>query len=110
MSVEKNRIQQSGTKLFIRKAGEDRFEPCENQGNGDEPGFAIYRVQDAIIEILSGSLVPLRTGEIAKAVRAGENIDERTVFRALGRLAQAGKIQRPKKGYYEVRNGSQLTN
>lgn len=110
MSVEKNRIQQSAAKLYIKKAGEDRFEPCENQGNGDESGFAIYRVQDAIVDLLSKSLVPLRTGEIAKAVRAGENIEERTVFRALGRLAQAGKIHKPRKGYYEISSTGQLTN
>jgi hypothetical protein len=110
MSVEKNRIQQSSAKLYIRKAGEDRFEPCESRENREEPGFAIYRVQDAIVELLTKSSAPLRTGEIAQAVRGAEGVDERTIFRALGRLAQAGKIQKPRKGYYEVRNGSQLTN
>ena len=110
LSVEKNRIQQSGTKLYIRKAGEDRFEPCSGPDVGNEPGFAIYRVQDAIIDLLSKSSAPLRTGEITQTVQGAEGVDERTVFRALGRLAQAGKIHRPKKGYYEVRNGSQLTN
>ena len=51
--------------------------------------------------LLSQSLVPLRTGEIAEAVQREINIDRRTVERALGRLAQSGKLSRPKKGYYE---------
>lgn len=109
MSVEKNRIQQSGTRLYIRKAGEDRFEPCEDPGNGEESGFVIYRVQDIVTSLLSDAQGPLRTGEIVEAVQRVLNIDKRTVFRALGRLAQAGKIYKPKKGCYEFRRDSQVT-
>jgi hypothetical protein len=103
LSVVKHRIQGSNPKLLLRKAGEDRFEPCPDQGGGEEPGFAIYQAQDAVIALLSQSLVPLRTGEIIEAVQREVNIDRRTVERALGRLAQSGKVSRPKKGYYECR-------
>ncbi len=109
MSVEKNRIQQSGTRLYIRKAGEDRFEPCEDPGNGEESGFVIYRVQDIVTSLLSDANGPLRTGEIVEAVQRVLDIDKRTVFRALGRLAQAGKIYKPKKGCYEIRRDIQVT-
>ena len=102
MSVEKNRLQQSDTKLYIRKAGEDRFEPCESQGNGDESGFLIYRAQDAVVSLLSDAYGPFRAGEIVEAVQRVINVDRRTVERALNRLAQAGKVTKPKQGYYEI--------
>ena len=43
-------------------------------------------------------------------IQAGKAAGMQTMDEALWALAQAGKINRPKKGYYEVRNGSQLTN
>jgi hypothetical protein len=110
MSVEKNRLQQSDTKLYIRKAGEDRFEPCESQGNGDESGFAIYRAQDVVVSLLSDAYGPFRAGEIVEAVQRVINVDRRTVERALNRLAQAGKVLKPKKGYYEFRQDGECDN
>jgi len=103
LSVVKHRIQGSNPKLLLRKSGEDRFEPCPDQGGGEEPGFAIYQAQDAVIALLSQSLVPLRTGEIIEAIQKETSIDKRTIERALGRLAQSGKVSRPRKGYYECR-------
>lgn len=103
LSVVKHRIQGSNPKLLLRKAGEDRFEPCPDQAGGDEPGFAIFRVQEAAVALLSESLTPMRTGEIIEAVQKDIDIDKRTVERALGRLAQSGKISKLKKGHYECR-------
>jgi DNA-binding transcriptional ArsR family regulator len=103
LSVVKHRIQGSNPRLLLRKAGEDRFEPCPDQGGADEPGFAIYQAQDAVIALLSQSLVPLRTGEIAEAVEKELGVNRKTLNRALSRLAQAGKIRKSKKGYYEIR-------
>jgi len=103
LSVVKHRIQGSNPKLLLRKSGEDRFEPCPDQGGGDEPGFALYRAQDAAVALLSESLTPMRTGEIIEAIQKDIDVDKRTVERALGRLAQSGKITKLKKGYYEVR-------
>jgi hypothetical protein len=103
LSVVKHRIQGSNPKLLLRKSGEDRFEPCPDQGTGDEPGFALYRAQDAALALLSQSLTPMRTGEIIEAIQKETSIDKRTVERALGRLAQSGRVSRPKKGFYECR-------
>ncbi len=103
LSVVKHRIQGSNPKLLLRKSGEDRFEPCADQGPGDEPGFAIYQAQDAVIALLSQSLVPLRTGEIIEAIQKEISVDKRTVERALGRLAQSGKVTKLKKGHYEIK-------
>lgn len=103
LSVVKHRIQGSNPKLLLRKAGEDRFEPCPDQGGGEEPGFAIYQAQDAVIALLSQSLVPLRTGEIAEAIEKELGVNRKTLNRALSRLAQAGKIRKSKKGHYEIR-------
>ncbi|MGH9391154.1 MAG: AAA family ATPase, partial [Vicinamibacteria bacterium] len=103
LSVVKHRIQGSNPRLLLRKSGEDRFEPCPDQGGGDEPGFALYRAQDAAVALLSQSLVPMRTGEIIEAVQKETSIDKRTIERALGRLAQSGRVSRPRKGYYECR-------
>jgi DNA-binding transcriptional ArsR family regulator len=103
LSVVKHRIQGSNPKLLLRKSGEDRFEPCPDQGGGDEPGFALYRAQDAALALLSQSLTPMRTGEIAEAVEKETGVNRKTVNRALSRLAQAGKIRKSKKGHYEIR-------
>ena len=73
------------------------------RGTGTSRGSRFTSVQDAVMALLSQSLVPLRTGEIVEAVQREINIDRRTVERALGRLAQSGKLSRPKKGYYEIR-------
>ncbi|MEW6144027.1 MAG: DnaB-like helicase N-terminal domain-containing protein [Thermodesulfobacteriota bacterium] len=101
LSVVKHRIQGSNPTLTIRKAGEDRFEQCESREGEEETGFIIYRVQNIICELLASSAGPLRAGEIVEAVQRVINTDRRTVFRSLGRLAQAGKIYKPKQGYYE---------
>jgi len=103
LSVVKHRIQGSNPKLLLRKSGEDRFEPCPEQAGGDEPGFALYRAQDAAVALLSQSLVPMRAGEIIEAVQKEAGVEKRTVERALGRLAQSGRVSRPRKGYYECR-------
>lgn len=78
-----------------------RFGTCEDQG-GEESGFAIYRVQDAVLSHLSESSTPLRTREIVEEICNKAETDRRTVERALSRLAQAGKVQKPKQGYYEI--------
>ena len=103
LSVVKHRIQGSNPKLLLRKSGEDRFEPCPDQGGGDEPGFALYKAQDAAVALLSESLTPMRTGEIIEAIQMDIDVEKRTIERALGRLAQSGKITKLKKGYYECR-------
>jgi hypothetical protein len=103
LSVVKHRIQGSNPKLLLRKSGEDRFEPCPEQGGVDEPGFALYRAQDAALALLSQSLTPMRTGEIIEAVQKETGVEKRTVERALGRLAQAGRVFKPKNGYYECK-------
>ena len=97
MSVEKNRLQQLGTKLYIRKAGEDRFEPSENAGNGDEPGFELYRIQDFILGLLPADGGAMRTREIFEQAER-EGFRRRSVERALSRLRQAGRVKQVQKG------------
>ncbi len=103
LSVVKHRIQGSNPRLLLRKSGEDRFEPCPEQAGGDDPGFTLYRAQDAAVALLSESLVPLRTGDIIEAIQMDIEVDKRTIERALGRLAQSGRVSRPRRGHYEIR-------
>jgi DNA-binding transcriptional ArsR family regulator len=63
-----------------------------------------------IMKLLSQSRAPLRFSEIAEVLEKELSINRRTVQRALGRLAQAGKIQKPRQGYYEIRNNAALDN
>ncbi len=98
MSVEKNRIQQSGTRLYIRKAGEDRFEPCDDPGNGEESGFDIYKIQDFILELLPADGEAMRTREIFEHAEK-EGFRKRSVERALSRLRQAGRVKQVQKGF-----------
>jgi hypothetical protein len=97
MSVEKNRLQQSSTKLYIRKAGEDRFEPCETQENGEESGFDIYKIQDFIIGLMTAQEGPVWTREICLAGEK-EGFRRRTIERALARMRQAGRVRQIRLG------------
>jgi hypothetical protein len=106
MSVEKNRLQQSAAKLYIRKAGEDRFEPCENSGSGDESGFDIYKIQDFIVGLMTAQVEPVWTREICLAGEK-EGFRRRTIERALARMRQAGRVRQIRQGLNVlVQNGS----
>ena len=97
LSVEKNRLQQSSAKLYIRKAGEDRFEPCESGANGEDPGFEIYKIQDFITGLLIAQSEPVWTREICIAGEK-EGYRRRTIERALARMRQAGKVRQIQLG------------
>jgi hypothetical protein len=93
--VAKNRIVGTNPVLFLRKAGEDRFEP-HTPPDGSS-GFEIFKAQDAI-----NALSDTREWATAEIYEEGRRagFSESTVKRALGRLIEAGKWQRVKKGIY----------
>ena len=98
LSVVKHRIQGSNPKLLLRKSGEDRFEPCPDEGGGDEPGFEIYKIQDLIMGLLPDDGAALRTRDIFEHAES-EGFRRRSVERALSRLKQAGRVKQVQKGY-----------
>ena len=97
LSVVKHRIQGSNPTLLIRKIGEDKFEPCQNQENEEEPGFELYRIQDFILGLLSAEGEAMRTREIFEHAEK-EGFRKRSVERAQSRLRQAGRVKQIQKG------------
>lgn len=97
LTVPKNRIIGTNPTLFMRKAGEDRFEP--HTPPGESSGFEIFTAQHFILSFLEG--VEHSTFEICQEGQ-GKGFAERTLKRALGRLVQAGKIQRTRRGFYSL--------
>lgn len=97
LSVVKHRIQGSNPTLIIRKAGEDRFEQCENREGEEESGFELYRIQDFILDLLPPDGEAMRTRDIFDRAER-EGFRRRSVERALSRLRQAGRVKQVQKG------------
>jgi|GEM_PF-970846 len=109
LSVVKHRIQGSNPSLTIRKAGEDRFERCENRESGEETGFELYQIQDRIIELLSSDNLKLwRTGEILSVIQSESGYNSKTIDRGLKRLAQAGRVEKVRHGTYRLRQSGSV--
>lgn len=98
ITAPKNRITGSRPPMFVRKAGEDRFEIYVPPELGSS-GFEIYKAQDFILSLSIDSV--WRTQEIYEACQA-EGFGESTSKRALGQLVQTGKIKRVRKGIYKI--------
>ncbi len=98
LAVVKHRIQGSNPTLIVRKAGEDRFEQCENREGEEESGFELYRIQDFILGLLPSDGEPMRTKDIFERAER-EGFRRRSVERALSRLRQAGRVKQVQKGF-----------
>ncbi|MGH7799649.1 MAG: AAA family ATPase [Thermodesulfobacteriota bacterium] len=97
LSIAKNRIVGINPDLYLRKAGEDRFEPYTPPEGSS--GFEIFRVQDFILSLSPEKL--WHTIEIYELGKA-QGFSEVTPKRALSRLVQAGKVTRTKRGIYQI--------
>ena len=102
LSIVKHRIQGSLPDLFIRKAGEDRFEPCGEMARGYESGFEVFRVQALVLDFLEKYTDPQRTKVIVSYIKTQMEVTRRTVERALETLVVSGKIVKVRRGYYAL--------
>jgi len=102
LTVAKNNISGNLLTLYIRKIGEDRFEPYIHPNEG-KSGFEIFRAQDIILK-----LSPEKIWETAEIYKKGEEagFTEITTKRALGKLVDAGKMERIKRGQYRLNDSS----
>jgi len=102
LTVAKNNISGNLPTLYIRKIGEDRFEPYIHPNEG-KSGFEIFKAQDFIL-----SLSPEKIWETQEIYKKGEEggFTEPTTKRALGKLVDAGKILRIKRGQYRLKDSS----
>jgi len=96
LSVVKHRIQGSRPDIYMRKAGDDKFEVCDSPGSGGS------EVENSIIELLSSSNESVQTNEIIIEMQYKHQAPKRVVERALQELSLAGKVLRVRKGHYTV--------
>lgn len=95
LEMVKNRWVGGNTKLFLRKAGEDLFEPIEVPD--EETSSEKFRAQDWMLEEFQSQAVP-RKEVLARGTESG--FSQPTLERALSDLTQLGKVERPRRGFY----------
>ncbi len=95
ITVPKNRIVGTNPVLYLKKAGEDRFEPYTPPEGSS--GFELFKAQDFI-----NTLPDDRTYQTDEIYQLGRDkgFSESTTKRALSRLVESGKWERVKKGVY----------
>lgn len=96
LSVDKHRIQGSRPDIYMRKAGDDKFEVVNSAGN-TEP-----TLESHIVELLTSSPESLQTNEIILEMQYRYQAPKRVVERALQNLSYAGKVVKIRRGYYTV--------
>lgn len=94
LTVGKNRISGTNPVLYLRKAGEDIFEPYTPPGGNS--GFEIFKAQDFILSLDDREW---HTDEIY-GLGETRGFSESTLKRALSKLVEVGKWARIKKGLY----------
>jgi hypothetical protein len=99
LEVAKNRWLGGNTKLFLRKAGEDIFEPVEGDFE-DLTAVEKYKAQEAIIEYLTQHGQTQRKDLMFAMETIG--FKRATFDRALSDLVQLGKVIKPKRGIYSL--------
>ncbi len=100
LSIVKHRIQGSRPDIYMRKAGDDKFEVCGEVGIATEPGVGMYRVQERIIEFLDGETEPVHRKLIFEDVQDETGAKQRTIERGLEELMALGRVTKVKRGYY----------
>lgn len=90
-------------KLFLRKVGEDVFEPMEV--SGEESVSDRIRVQNFILDLLAAACTDMSTADI-KVQCQHEGFVSATIERALSELVQGGKVYRVKRGLYSLPESS----
>jgi len=100
LKVDKNRIMGDYQTLYIKKIGEDQFEPYIPLDKTDS-GFEKFKAQDFILGLSNESTI-WATGNIQEKAQA-QGFSEPTVKRAIRNLSETGKIKKIKHGVYEFR-------
>ena len=99
LEVAKNRWLGGNTKLFLRKAGEDIFDPIE----GDFEDLTVtekFKAQEAIVEYLTQHMQCQRK-DLMFAMET-IRVEQATFDRALSDLVQLGKVIKSKRGIYSI--------
>jgi len=98
LSVAKPRIPCKFKSLTLRKAGNDRFTRVESEAGNT--GIELFRIQDFILDLLSGG-EERRTPEILELAKEA-GFAKRTTELALKRLREAGRITQVSRGTYTL--------
>ncbi len=99
LKVDKNRISGDYMTLFIRKTGDDRFEPFVPPTESAS-GFEKFIVQDYILSLASEKTDWTTLEMQVKGQLQGYS--ETTIKRAISNLTQSGKLLKIKRGEYEI--------
>lgn len=91
------------SKLFLRKIGEDVFEPTEV--SGEESVSHRIEAQNSILDLLAAACKAMPTSDI-KAQCQHEGFAPATIERALSGLVQVGKVRRVRRGLYSLPESS----
>jgi len=99
LKVDKNRIMGDYQTLFIRKIGEDRFEPF-TPSDESFSGFEKFKAQDLILSLVGQKNI----WTTAELYSEGDkhNFSQATMKRARDNLSQTGKLRKVKHGEYEI--------
>lgn len=103
LELVKNRWVGGTSKLFLRKIGEDVFEPTEV--SGEESVSYRIKAQNSILALLAAACNTMPTSDI-KAQCQHEGFASATIERALSGLVQAGKVHKVKRGVYSLPQSS----
>ncbi|MBA7471023.1 DNA repair protein RadA [subsurface metagenome] len=103
LELVKNRWVGGTSKLFLRKMGEDFFEPTEV--SGEESVSHRIEAQNSILDLLAVACTDMSTADI-KAQCQHEGFVSATIERALSGLVQVGKVHRVKRGFYSLSQSS----
>ena len=99
LKVDKNRVMGDYQTLFIRKIGEDRFEPF-TPTNESSSGFEKFKAQDLILSLSSQKNIWTTSELYSEGDK--HNFSQATMKRARDNLSQTGKIRKVKHGVYEI--------
>ncbi len=99
LKVDKNRISGDYMTLFIKKSGDDRFEPYIPPTESVS-GFEKFKVQEQILS-LSDRKPQWTTVEIQSECQL-KGFTESTIKRAISSLTLSGKITKTRRGEYEI--------
>jgi len=99
LKVDKNRVLGDYQTLFIRKIGEDRFEPFV-PSDKSYSGFEKFNAQDFILGLADEKNIWQTSELYSEGEKQG--FSESTIKRAKDNLSQSGKLRRIRHGVYEI--------
>jgi len=104
VATAKNRVSSDYQNFYIRKLGEDLFEPYQPPDE-KSTGLEKFRVQKFILSLSTER--SWKTSELQE-IGKNEGFSESTTTRAIRNLREAGKIEKIKQGEYRIIGFSQI--